>query len=84
MPSPIIHAPAEACPRSADRDRVFTLPGMQMADTSLRAEPDPEAVELGADDIPEMLDLIARTQPARSCRGPPNSDATSASAATGR
>jgi ribosomal protein S18 acetylase RimI-like enzyme len=27
------------------------------------ARPDPEAVVLGADDVPEMLDLIARTQP---------------------
>jgi len=37
--------------------------GVQLVDTSLRAEADPEAVRLGADDVPEMLDLIARTKP---------------------
>lgn len=42
---------------------VFSIPGVQMVDTSLRAERDPEAVELGAEDVPEILDLIARAQP---------------------
>ncbi|MFE9423155.1 GNAT family N-acetyltransferase [Kitasatospora sp. NPDC006697] len=37
--------------------------GVQLADTSLRAEPAPEAVRLGPADVPEILDLIARTQP---------------------
>ncbi|MER5883218.1 GNAT family N-acetyltransferase [Streptomyces sp. NPDC001941] len=37
--------------------------GVQLVDTSLRAEPAPEAVRLGAADVPEMLDLIALTQP---------------------
>lgn len=32
---------------------VFSIPGVQMVDTSLRAERDPEAVELGAEDVPE-------------------------------
>ncbi|MER7837062.1 GNAT family N-acetyltransferase [Streptomyces sp. NPDC096040] len=39
--------------------------GVQFVDTGLRAEPDPEAVRLGAHDVPEMLDLVARTE-----RGP--------------
>lgn len=37
--------------------------GVQFVDTSLAAEPDPEAVRLGPPDVPEMLDLVARTQP---------------------
>ncbi|SEL82743.1 GNAT family N-acetyltransferase [Streptacidiphilus jiangxiensis] len=37
--------------------------GVQLVDTALRAEPAPEAVRLGSDDVPEVLDLIARTKP---------------------
>lgn len=37
--------------------------GVQLVDTSLRAEPAPEAVRLGLDDVPEILDLIALTEP---------------------
>ncbi|MDC2960470.1 GNAT family N-acetyltransferase [Streptomyces gilvifuscus] len=37
--------------------------GVQLVDTSLRAEPDPEAVRLGPQDVPQILDLIARTEP---------------------
>jgi ribosomal protein S18 acetylase RimI-like enzyme len=37
--------------------------GVQMVDVSLRAEPDPEAVVLSAADVPEMLDLVGRTEP---------------------
>lgn len=36
---------------------------IQLVDVSLRAEPDPEAVVLGPADVPEILDLVARTQP---------------------
>ncbi|MGA5300261.1 GNAT family N-acetyltransferase [Nucisporomicrobium flavum] len=39
------------------------IAGVQFVDESLRAEPDPAAVRLGHADVPEMLDLIARTQP---------------------
>jgi ribosomal protein S18 acetylase RimI-like enzyme len=42
----------------------FRLRGVQLVETErLDARPDGEAVELGADDVPEMLDLIERTQP---------------------
>lgn len=42
----------------------FTLDGVQLVETErLDARPDDEAVELGADDVPAMLDLIDRTQP---------------------
>ncbi|MFC5907577.1 GNAT family N-acetyltransferase [Streptacidiphilus monticola] len=37
--------------------------GVQLVDTALHAEPAPEAVRLGLDDVPEVLDLIARTRP---------------------
>ncbi|MFJ3670078.1 GNAT family N-acetyltransferase [Streptomyces sp. NPDC090106] len=37
--------------------------GVQLVDTGLRAEPAPEAVRLGAGDVPEILDLVARTRP---------------------
>ncbi|WP_060882603.1 GNAT family N-acetyltransferase [Streptomyces caniscabiei] len=37
--------------------------GVQLVDTALRAEPAPEAVRLGLDDVPEILDLVARTGP---------------------
>ncbi|MFJ4713846.1 GNAT family N-acetyltransferase [Streptomyces sp. NPDC088785] len=37
--------------------------GVQLVDTALRAEPAPRAVRLGPDDVPDMLDLVARTRP---------------------
>ncbi|MFF3335623.1 GNAT family N-acetyltransferase [Streptomyces sp. NPDC002888] len=37
--------------------------GVQLVDTALRAEHAPEAVLLGPDDVPEILDLVARTRP---------------------
>jgi ribosomal protein S18 acetylase RimI-like enzyme len=39
------------------------IPGVQLVATTLRGVPDPEAVRLGPADVPEMLDLVARTQP---------------------
>jgi ribosomal protein S18 acetylase RimI-like enzyme len=42
---------------------IGTGQGVQLVDTSLRAEPDPEAVRLGLADVPEILDLVARTEP---------------------
>ena len=42
---------------------VFSAEGVQMVGTRLDPLPDPEAVLLGADDVPEILDLVARTQP---------------------
>ncbi|MBW6434674.1 GNAT family N-acetyltransferase [Actinoplanes hulinensis] len=37
--------------------------GVQLVATTLRSEPAPGAVPLGAADVPEMLDLVERTQP---------------------
>jgi ribosomal protein S18 acetylase RimI-like enzyme len=39
------------------------LPGVQLVAADLDAKPDPEAVRLGLADVPEMLDLTARTKP---------------------
>ncbi|MEU7052047.1 GNAT family N-acetyltransferase [Streptomyces eurythermus] len=41
----------------------FRLEGVQLVDDGLAAAPDAEAVRLGPADVPEMLDLVARTQP---------------------
>jgi ribosomal protein S18 acetylase RimI-like enzyme len=37
--------------------------GVQFVGTSVEGRPDPEAEPLGLDDLPDMLDLIARTRP---------------------
>lgn len=42
---------------------VLNIPGVQLVDAGAAAAPDGEAVQLGAPDVPEMLDLVARTEP---------------------
>ncbi|MEH0420919.1 GNAT family N-acetyltransferase [Streptomyces sp. B21-083] len=44
-------------------DITFHMEGVQLVDDGMAAAPDPEAVELGPADVPEMLDLVARTRP---------------------
>jgi ribosomal protein S18 acetylase RimI-like enzyme len=44
-------------------DAVFAGEGVQLVDTVIEARPEPEAVVLGPDDVPEILELIARTEP---------------------
>ncbi|MBO1334295.1 GNAT family N-acetyltransferase [Streptomyces sp. VRA16 Mangrove soil] len=44
-------------------ESLFDMPGVQLVDESVDAAHDPEAVLLTAADVPEMLDLVARTQP---------------------
>lgn len=40
------------------------IPGVQLVETpALETRPDHEAIELGADDVPEMLALVERTRP---------------------
>jgi ribosomal protein S18 acetylase RimI-like enzyme len=41
----------------------FHVQGVQLVDEGMTAAPDPEAVLLGPADVPEMLDLVERTQP---------------------
>jgi ribosomal protein S18 acetylase RimI-like enzyme len=42
---------------------VLHIPGVQLVDAGVEAVPDAEAVPLGAPDVPQMLDLVARTEP---------------------
>jgi Predicted acetyltransferase len=42
---------------------VQVIPGVQLVDDGVAAVPDGEAVRLTPDDVPEMLDLVARTRP---------------------
>lgn len=44
-------------------ERVFGDQCTLFVDTAVDAQPDPEAVALGPDDVPEMLGLIERTKP---------------------
>jgi len=37
--------------------------GIQLIDVALESRPDPAAVVLGTDDVPEVLDLVSRTRP---------------------
>ncbi|NEB41236.1 GNAT family N-acetyltransferase [Streptomyces sp. SID14515] len=46
-----------------DWEIIFRAEGVQLVDTSVAAAPDPEAVLLGPQDVPEMLDLVERTRP---------------------
>jgi ribosomal protein S18 acetylase RimI-like enzyme len=42
---------------------VADIPGVQLVDVGVAAEPDPEAVVLGPADVPDMLALVERTRP---------------------
>jgi ribosomal protein S18 acetylase RimI-like enzyme len=46
-----------------DWEITFHMEGVQLVDGGLAAARDPEAVRLGPADVPEMLDLVARTRP---------------------
>ncbi|MGX1952263.1 GNAT family N-acetyltransferase [Streptomyces anulatus] len=50
-------------PPPQDWEIVFRAEGVQLVDAAVDAAPDPEAVPLGPRDVPEMLDLVARTRP---------------------
>ncbi|MEY2272475.1 GNAT family N-acetyltransferase [Streptomyces sp. BF23-19] len=50
-------------PRPAGGEPAGRIQGVQLVDTSLRAEAAPEAVRLGAADVPEVLELIRLTEP---------------------
>ncbi|WP_251092047.1 GNAT family N-acetyltransferase [Streptomyces sp. Caat 7-52] len=47
----------------ADWEITFRVEGVQLVDDGLAAAPDTEAVRLGPADVPDMLDLVARTRP---------------------
>ena len=44
-------------------DLVEGIPGVQLDGSGMAGVADPEAVVLGAPDVPDMLDLVARTRP---------------------
>jgi ribosomal protein S18 acetylase RimI-like enzyme len=44
-------------------ERVMLIPGVQLVDARLCAERDHAALPLGPADVPEMLELVARTRP---------------------
>ncbi|MFI7294746.1 GNAT family N-acetyltransferase [Streptomyces sp. NPDC050121] len=46
-----------------DWEITFHGEGVQLVDDGLAAAPDPEAIRLGSADVPEILDLVARTRP---------------------
>ncbi|MGW7646287.1 GNAT family N-acetyltransferase [Streptomyces bobili] len=54
-------APPEHIPRHWEK--VLELDGMQMVDTGVGPADEEGIVALGPDDVPEMLDLAARTKP---------------------
>jgi ribosomal protein S18 acetylase RimI-like enzyme len=44
-------------------DVVTVIPGVQMDGTGLEPAPDPDAITLTDEDVPDMLELVRRTQP---------------------
>lgn len=52
-------------PRAAPPGWASTMriPGVQLDGSAMAVAADPDAVVLGPDDVPEMLDLVARTRP---------------------
>ncbi|MEU6019298.1 GNAT family N-acetyltransferase [Streptomyces sp. NPDC047515] len=50
-------------PPPDDWEITFHAEGVQLIDGGIAAAPFPEAVRLGPADVPEMLDLVARTRP---------------------
>ena len=51
----------ETCP--SNWERIAKLDGVQMVGTNISPKHDPEAIRLGPHDVPEILNLITRTEP---------------------
>jgi ribosomal protein S18 acetylase RimI-like enzyme len=62
-PSTVVLMSAPQVEAPTDWSLIDSRPGLQFVDTSVEAAPDAEATVLDARDVPEMLDLVARTQP---------------------
>ncbi|SEP04514.1 GNAT family N-acetyltransferase [Amycolatopsis saalfeldensis] len=62
-PGAVVPLPAQAGPPPPGWEVLRAAAGVQLVDDRVAAAPDPEAVRLTAADVPEMLDLVARTKP---------------------
>ncbi|TDC02029.1 GNAT family N-acetyltransferase [Micromonospora fluostatini] len=62
-PAAVVSVTGAAGPPPPDWAVVDEIPGVQLVDVAVRTAPAPEAVRLTAADVPEMLDLVARTRP---------------------
>ncbi|MFE0102574.1 GNAT family N-acetyltransferase [Streptomyces sp. NPDC059009] len=62
-PGEEVPLPAVAGPLPDGWEIAFEADGVQLVGSGVATAPDPEAVRLGPDDVPEMLELVARTRP---------------------
>ncbi|WP_371785638.1 GNAT family N-acetyltransferase [Streptosporangium subroseum] len=62
-PGALVPLAGVAVPPPDDWEVVMRLAGVQLVDDGIAAAPDDEAVRLEEKDVPEMLDLVARTKP---------------------
>ncbi|MDX6331700.1 MAG: hypothetical protein QOI83_4083 [Streptomycetaceae bacterium] len=62
-PGALVPLAAVSVPPPDSWEVAFRLEGVQLVDNGVAAAPDPEAIRLGPADVPEMLDLVDRTQP---------------------
>lgn len=62
-PGGVAVLPALSAPFPVDWEVLAMNDGVQLVAESLEPAQDPEAVRLGADDVPEILDLVRRTKP---------------------
>lgn len=61
-PDAVVVVTVESAP-PPDWSLVDEIPGVQLVDAGVSAAPAPDAVRLTAADVPDMLDLVARTEP---------------------
>jgi ribosomal protein S18 acetylase RimI-like enzyme len=62
-PGAIVPVAGITSPPPSDWDVVMDIPGVQLQGEAVAGKEDPEAVVLTDRDVPEMLDLVARTAP---------------------
>ncbi|MCW2874426.1 GNAT family N-acetyltransferase [Actinacidiphila oryziradicis] len=62
-PGALVPLAAVSVPPPDGWEVTFRLAGVQLVDDGVAAAPDAEAIRLGPADVPEMLDLVDRTQP---------------------
>ncbi|GAA3524352.1 GNAT family N-acetyltransferase [Amycolatopsis ultiminotia] len=62
-PGTVVPLAPQAGPPPAGWEVLRHVAGVQLVDDGVAAEPDAEAIRLTEADVPEMLDLVARTRP---------------------